>query len=236
MKVQTEFSRYAGDYGNYNVIQQRVIAKLLADIGDERPQRILDLGCGSGTLYNALPWKPEHFLGVDFAPRMLELHPRAADVECVYGDFNDPDLFEHLRFLDFDRIFSASALQWSKDLDRTFAMVASLNAPVSLALFTANTFETLFRTAGIAPILRSSGEIAEAARPWFGEAVETVRYRLAFASTREMFRYIKRSGVSAGRNVLSYKATKRLMEAYPLDYLEFEVVFITTRSGDRRNG
>jgi malonyl-CoA O-methyltransferase len=228
MKVQTEFSRYAGEYGSYNVIQQRVVAKLLADIGGERPQRILDLGCGNGTLYNALPWRPEHFLGVDFAPRMLELHPKAANVECIYGDFNDPALFEQLRFLDFDRIFSASALQWSQDLDRIFAMIASLNASVSLALFTSNTFETLFRTAGLAPILRSGEEIAEAARPWFGDSMETVRYRLAFPSTREMFRYIKRSGVSGGRNVLGYRETKRLMEQYPLDYLEFEVLFITT--------
>lgn len=228
MKVQTEFSRYAEEYGSYNVIQRRVVEKLLADIGDERPQRILDLGCGSGTLYNALPRKPEHFLGIDFAPRMLELHPQGENIECIYGDFNNPELFDRLRLLRFDRIFSGSALQWSRDLDRTFAMIASLNTPVSLALFTANTFKTLFETAGLAPILRSADAIAEAAEPWFGAWMERVQYRLAFASTREMFRYIKRSGVSGGRNVLGYKETKRLMEEYPLEYLEFEVVFITT--------
>jgi malonyl-CoA O-methyltransferase len=228
MSIQTEFSRYAEAYGDYNVIQRQVIAKLLADIGDEQPQRILDLGCGNGTLYDALAWKPQHFLGIDFAPRMLELHPKAANIECIYGDFNDPNLFEHLRYKHFDRIFSGSALQWSKDLNKTFAMVASLNAPVSLALFTSNTFATLFKTAGLQPLLRSSDEIAEAAAACFGVELEVVEYRLSFESTREMFRYIKRSGVSAGRNVLGYKETKRLMEAYPLDYLEFEVVFIRT--------
>ncbi len=229
MSVQTEFSRYAEEYGSYNVIQRRVVAKLLKDLGDERPRRILDLGCGNGVLCEALTWRPEHFLGVDFAPRMLELHPKGSNIECIYGDFNNPLLFEQLGYLAFDRIFSGSALQWSKDLDRTFAMIASLNAPVSLALFTANTFATLFKTAGITPLLRSAEEVAAAALPWFGDVAETVHYRLEFASTREMFRYIKRSGVSGGRNLLGYRETKRLMEHYPLDYLEFEIVFITTR-------
>ena len=159
---------------------------------------------------------------------MLELHPKAENVECIYGDFNDPSLFEHLQFLEFDRIFSGSALQWSRDLRKTFAMVASLHAPVSLALFTSNTFATLFKTAGIDPLLRSAEAIEAAARPFFGTGFEVVRYRLEFESTREMFRYIKRSGVSGGRNVLSYKETKRLMEEYPLDYLELEVLFIRT--------
>lgn len=226
MSVQAEFSRYAEAYDDYNVIQKRVVRKLLEDLGDEQPQRILDLGCGNGTLYEALTWRPSHFLGVDFAPRMLELHPKAPNVECIYGDFNDPNLFEHLQFLKFDRIFSGSALQWSRDLKRTFGMVASLNVPVSLALFTSKTFDTLFKTAGLKPLLHSSDEIAEAAKPFFGESIEIVQYRLEFESTREMFRYIKRSGVSAGRNVLSYKAMKRLMEEYPLDYLEFEVLYI----------
>lgn len=225
MSVQLEFSKYADHYGSYNVIQQRVVNKLLADLEDE-PQRILDLGCGSGALYRALTWKPAHFVGIDFAPRMLELHPKVSNVECIYGDFNDPELFEHLQFLSFDRIFSASALQWSEDIEALFARIASLHAPVSLALFTAATFQTLFETAGLEPILRSSDEVSELAGRYFNARVETVRYELSFDSIREMFRYIKRSGVSGRRNVLTYRQMKRLMAEYPLDYLEFEVLFI----------
>jgi malonyl-CoA O-methyltransferase len=41
-----------------------------------------------------------------------------------------------------------------------------------------------------------------------------------------MFRYIKGSGVSGSRNLLSFKDMKRLMKEYPLNYLEFEVAFI----------
>jgi malonyl-CoA O-methyltransferase len=60
--------------------------------------------------------------------------------------------------------------------------------------------------------------------------VEKVLYTLEFENTREMLRYIKKSGVSGNRNVLSYKQTKSLMQEYPLSYLEFEVVYINSFS------
>lgn len=229
MKIQNEFSKYAEQYGNYNIIQEKVIAKLLEDLPDH-PKRILDLGCGKGALFSAIDWKVDHFVGVDFAPRMLELHPKEAEnvglLECVYGDFNDAALFEHLSYSDFDRIFSASALQWADDLDRVFRNIASLHRPVSLAIFSGSTFRTLFETAGVKPLLRSSDDVTALAKRHFDAGIEIVRYQLAFESVREMFRYIKRSGVSGNRNLLGYREMKRLMEHYPLDYLEFEVIFI----------
>ncbi len=229
MKIQSEFSRYADQYGNYNIIQDKVVVKLLDDLHDQ-PKRILDLGCGKGALFSAIDWPVEHFVGVDFAPRMLELHPKTAKnvalLECIYGDFNDAALFEQLSYSDFDRIFSASALQWADDLEKVFNNIASLHRPVSLAIFSGNTFKTLFKTAGVTPLLRGSEEVERLAKRYFNAEVEIVQYRLAFDSVREMFRYIKRSGVSGNRNLLGYREMKKLMENYPLDYLEFEVIFI----------
>ncbi len=225
MSAQTEFSKYADHYGSYNIIQKQVIAKMLDDL-TEQPEHILDLGCGDGALYEALSWKPKHFVGVDFAPGMLELHPKGEYVECVYGDFNDSELFGHLNTMHFDRIFSASALQWSTDLDRVLANVSLLHTPVSFAIFTANTFETLFKTADVSPVLCHADEVIESVKKYFDAEFEVVKYTLEFESTRDMFRYIKRSGVSGGRRILNYKQTKRLMQEYPLNYLEFEVLFI----------
>ena len=51
-------------------------------------------------------------------------------------------------------------------------------------------------------------------------------YQLEFETTREMFKYIKKSGVSGGEKQLSYRQIKQLMENYPLKYLEFEVLFV----------
>lgn len=225
MNIQHEFSRFAEQYGQYDEIQKRVAQRLIACL-PSKPKRILDLGCGRGAIYELIDWKMDHFIGIDFAPRMLELHPKAADVECIYGDFNNPELYAHLQMIELDRIVSASALQWSSDLENTFSLMQSLGAPVSLAIFTSGTFDTLLKTAGVPPLLRSSRTVEELSQRFFGGTIDCVRYQVAFEDTRQMLRYIKHTGVSGNRNLLDYRQTRRLMQEYPLDYLEFEVLFI----------
>jgi len=228
MRVREEFSRYAAEYGKYNVIQAKVAQKLIDDTEDE-PQKILDLGCGNGTLFSLIDWPIESYTGVDFSEEMLSHHPRTPKTNLICGDFNVPALFETLSEQHYDRIFSASALQWSNDLGNVFASVAALNIPVSFALFTSGTFKTLYDTAGLGPILNSAEEMIRIAERYFDADYEIVRYVLQFQNVREMLRYIKRSGVSGGRRVLSVARTKALMLEYPLDYLEFEVLFIKTK-------
>ena len=225
MKVSSEFSKYAHHYGVYNVIQQKVADRLLSLV-HSKPKNILDLGCGSGTLAKKIEWEYTQLTAVDFARGMLELHPKSKNIECIYGSFNDAKLFESLKTHHFDYIFSASALQWAEDLDRTFAYIKELQAPVALAIFTADTFATLYKTAGLTPLLMSAQELQKLQKKHFNTNFEVVKYTLEFENTREMFRYIKKSGVSGSRNVLSYKEMKQLMQEYPLNYLEFEVAFI----------
>ena len=222
-----EFSRYAAEYGSRNIIQRLVAQKLIASTHDQ-PKSILDLGCGNGTLLSLIDWEMERYIGVDFSAQMLENHPKAPNVELILGDFNDPSLFEKLRVTSFERIYSASALQWADDLDGVLKSLASLNTPMTLAIFTAGTFKTLHECAEVTPLLRSSEEVIAIAEKYLDAQFEVVHYTLEFDSVREMFRYIKRSGVSGGRRVLDFAQTKRLMETYPLNYLEFEIVFITS--------
>jgi malonyl-CoA O-methyltransferase len=225
MKISVEFSKHAMEYNSYNIIQNRVITKLLNDLSVE-PQYILDLGCGSGALCQAIKWKYKHFTGVDFAPGMLELHPKSNKIEAIYGDFNDVSLFDTLQTCKFDHIFSASALQWSENLEELLKSISLLNTPVSLAIFTSGTFKTLNQIAGLKPLLRDKEEIKRLSELYFNAKYEVVSYKLDFESVREMFRYIKRSGVSGSRNLMSFKDMKRLMKEYPLNYLEFEVAYI----------
>lgn len=227
MKISTEFSKYALEYNNYNVIQNRVIEHLLSKI-TAKPQSILDLGCGSGSLCKHIDWEYEHFIGVDFAHKMLELHPKSPKIQTIYGDFNDEKLFEELDAYKFDVIFSASALQWANDLEEVFKHIKKLDAKVALAIFASDTFKTLNETASISSILKSSNYIKELSNRYFDAEVEIVNYKLEFESTRDIFRYIKKSGVSGARRILSYKESKKLLTEYPLSYLEFEVVFIYT--------
>lgn len=229
MRVSSEFSKYATHYGTRNVIQNKVVDKLLESISD-KPKNILDLGCGSGALCKKVDWDYKHFTGVDFALGMLELHPKSKKIECIYGDFNDVTLFENLSTYKYDYIFSASALQWAENLDIVFENIQKLNAPVALAIFTSNTFRILNETASLEPMLKSVEEIDTLQKKYFDANLEVVEYKLEFDSTREIFQYIKQSGVSGARKVLDYKQTKKLMNKYPVNYLELEVVFITSRS------
>lgn len=95
MRVSSEFSKYASHYGSRNIIQNKVIDKLLSLV-EQEPKNILDLGCGSGALCKKIIWDYKHFTGIDFATGMLELHPKSDKIESIYGDFNDEALFENL--------------------------------------------------------------------------------------------------------------------------------------------
>ena len=226
MKVQAEFSRHASHYGEYNVIQNKVAQKMVQDL-EVQPKRIIDLGCGSGTLYRHINWELDRYLGIDFSHEMLALHPQTKGVQCIWGDFNDPGLFKNIDSSDFDFLFSASALQWAEDLQMPLRSIAALKLPYSLSIFTSGTFKTLHHTAQTTAVLRSSEKVKELVQAYLPDAsMEKVEYTLSFESVREMFRYIKKSGVSGSRQVLNYKETKALMQNYPLKYLEFEVLFI----------
>ena len=224
MKIEKEFSRFAHEYGQYNMIQNKVAHKLVDDISD-MPQAILDLGCGNGTLHSKISWKYTKFTGIDFSQKMLDLHPKSENTECRLGDFNEDKLFEELVKEKFDRVFSASSLQWAKDLDTSLYQISQLNAPISLAIFTSNTFKTLLDTAGVSSPLRCAEEVEYLIGQYFHCDIEIVRYELSFKSVQDIFTYIKKSGVSGGRNTLSYKEMKALMKNYPNKNLEFEVLF-----------
>lgn len=225
MKISSEFSKNALHYGSYNVIQKRVIERLFKKL-DYEPKKILDLGCGSGAVCSKIDWEYDSFTGVDFALGMLDLHPKSEKIETIYGDFNDATLFGKSLEMSYEHIFSASALQWADDLERIFCEIKKLDARFSLAIFSSNTFKTLNKTANLTPILRSAKEIEELQKKHLDAEMEVVQYKLEFETTRDMFRYIKKSGVSGSRRVLSYRETKKLMRDYPLNYLEFEVVFL----------
>ena len=227
MKIEKEFSRFAHEYGNYNIIQEKVSQKLV-EVLSTKPKKILDLGCGNGSVFKRLNWEYDSFTAIDFSQKMLDLHPKDTKIKCQLGDFNEDTLFEELVKEKYDHVFSSSSLQWAKDLDTSLYQISQLNAPISLAIFTSNTFKELLHTAGIPSPLRSTDEVSYLLNQYFRCEIEIVNYELSFDTVEEIFTYIKKSGVSGGRNKLSYKQMKALMKSYPSKTLEFEVLFVRT--------
>ena len=233
-KVIKEFSRFAHQYDQHNEIQAQVAKMLISKLPTETFKSILDLGCGSGAVSKNLHesnYLYEHLSVFDSSQAMLDIHPRAENITKIYGDFNNKNFKELLVQKQYDLLLSSSALQWSTDLDRTFAELSTLSNNAYFAIFTSGTFKTLHKLANVDSPIYSAQRVEKHIEKYYAEVNFTLhRYSLSFDSVREMFRYIKKSGVSAGEKKLGFKETKRLMESYPLDYLEFEVLFVEAKN------
>lgn len=232
MQVAQEFSKYANLYGKRNIIQSEVAKYLLSKISNKSYKRIIDIGCGSGAVYQNLidsSFLFEHFSAFDISSQMLALHPSSDQVVRLQGDFNTPNMFQNLPYGDYDLVISSSALQWSRDLDTTLNAISSLSQKFYFAIFTANTFHTIHKFANINSPIYSASQLKSKIDHYFDAEYETLHYKLHFDSVEKMLRYIKESGTSGGGRRMGYQQTKKLLEEYPLDYLEFEILFVSAK-------
>lgn len=97
-----QYGRYAGERG-------RPFLDLVARIGASSPRRVVDLGCGPGSLTALLAqrWPGARIEGLDSSPEMIAAAPSAAGLAFRVGD-----LAEWAPEPDVDVIVSNAALQW----------------------------------------------------------------------------------------------------------------------------
>jgi len=123
-RIGRGFHRQAGEYDKHAVVQKRVVAnldRLVAAHLDRAPERLLDIGCGTGAMLSILRdrYPQVQLNGLDLAFNMVQ---KAAtrlgpDALLVNGDA------ECLPFQDcsFDLVVSASTFQWLHQLEKCFA-------------------------------------------------------------------------------------------------------------------
>ncbi|MCF6245558.1 MAG: methyltransferase domain-containing protein [Sulfurovum sp.] len=229
-KVIKQFSRFAHEYNNYNTIQVKVAKVLVDSIAIKDVEYIIDIGCGSGEIYKNVVnnyFSFDKFIGLDSSKEMLTLHPSNENIDKCCLNFDEirtetlPS-FENKSTL----LISSSAIQWSKNLDNLMRELSSISDDAYFAIFTDNTFKTLHQIANIDSPIYSEDILKSAIDKYYNATYKLHSYQLKFESVRDMFRYIKKSGVSGGEKQLSYKQIKQLMDTYPLNYLEFEVLFV----------
>jgi len=223
-----EFSKNAYRYDTSTDVQKEVAQHLLQSI-TSHPQTILDLGCGSGAIYNHIPWKFTTFTGVDSAPKMCERHPRAPHVTIICEDFEAESLAAQLQPA-YDLLISSSALQWAQDINRLIEKIAFTCKEGAFAVFTDKTFQTIYKMSHIPKFLPDAQSLRNVFEKYFTCKSEIKTYRLFFDDNLSLFRSIKKSGVSGGKRYLSVSQTKDLIRHYPHDYLEFEVLFVWGKS------
>ena len=231
--VQKEFSRFAKDYQHYNAIQKEIAKLLVEQIREDRVSTILDIGSGDGTLYQAIKDKNidiSHYYAMDFSTNMLQLHPSNSNITKIESNFNDISWREQLPIDSIDIVISSSALQWANSFDSLLKDIVGIGGSIYLALFTSNTFKTIHLLANTKSPITSRDEIVKAISNIDKKLhYKSKEYRVYFNSNQELFKYIKHSGISGGKNRLSYKEIKALIKSYPLNYLEFEVIFISDK-------
>lgn len=227
--VIKEFSRFAFEYENYHTIQVQVSDYLVQMLTSKSYKRVIDMGCGSGAVYKSLEASCvsiDSFIAIDSSIEMLALHPSSFAIEKRCENFNTLKAFTNVYLEKEDMFLSSSALQWSEDLVFTFSNIAQIAPSIHLAIFTSNTFKSLHDCAGLSSPIYSQCKLEEVISKYYSASFEIKTYRLYFENTRALFRYIKKSGVSGGEKRLNFKESKALLKNYPLDYLEFEVLFV----------
>ncbi|WP_320035476.1 methyltransferase [Halarcobacter sp.] len=229
MSVETQFSQYANDYNNFNIIQQIAAKALVRDIKNN-PKNILEVGCGSGQIFKYINWKFDSYTAIDFSKSMCELHPKQDNLEVFCYDFDSQEFFDFLDGKKFDNIVSSSAMQWSKNLSKLVKKLSDTTEKIDAVLFTSNTFKTIQQITNQKSPILSLEEIKNSFSKYFECEFEVFTYNLEFDNKKDLFDYIKKSGVSGGSESLDFKSAKKLYKEYTLNYLEFEVIFVKTIS------
>ena len=229
MSVKNQFSKYAKEYKEHNIIQQ-IVAKSLVRELKSKPKRILELGSGSGQVYKHITWKIDFYKAIDFSASMCELHPKSENIEVKCFDFDTQEFLDEIKDNSYDIVLSSSALQWSKDLSKIIKSLSFITNEINAVLFTSNTFKTIQEITKIRSPILDEISIKEAFLKYFKCEFETIMYKLEFDNKKDLFDYIKKSGVSGGNASLDFADAKKLYKEYDLNYLEFEVIFVKTIS------
>jgi len=142
-QVGRAFGKSAGTYDAHAVLQREVADRLLGhlDFSKIKPQRVLDIGCGTGYLTRLLRkrYKRAHLTAVDIAHGMVlaaqDKHPRRmpwkARTSFALGDA------VNLPFADasFDLVCSSLAMQWVSEPQRMLSEMRRVLAPGGLMVF-----------------------------------------------------------------------------------------------------
>jgi len=146
-RVERSFHRGAQQYDRHTPVQQRVVQRLLENLAAElsqEPQRVLDIGCGTGQLLQHLAQQYPHasLTGLDLASNMLQLATErlGGSATLLQGDA------ERLPCTDnsFDLVVSTSTFQWLEQCDTCFGEVRRVLKPGGLFSFALFGDGTLF--------------------------------------------------------------------------------------------
>lgn len=234
MKVSDDlFSRFASTYDHYSEIQRYAFQRLelqLERAGTFRAPRILDVGCGTGTLTKRLVEKYPNASGVglDIAPQMIAWAKQNHGSERLQFVQQSLDQFKPEQ--PFDLVISNAAFQWMPQLKEQFDELKQMMTPKGKLIFTMFMRETyselrqaLSVVMGHPVVLASSaflepGEVERIVKACFPAAGMTYeKVQMHYPSLRSLLQSIKFTG-SRGQNAPSIHWTPGFFQEVELAY------------------
>lgn len=139
-RARRSFARAATGYDDRAVLQREIGDRLLERLDYVRlvPERVLDLGCGTGYTVAALHrrYRRAQIVALDFALPMLAQARRRGSwlrrPQCLCADAESLPLADGA----LDLIVSNATLQWCNDLQQTFSECLRVLRPGGLFMFT----------------------------------------------------------------------------------------------------
>ncbi|MDG4549270.1 MAG: methyltransferase domain-containing protein [Candidatus Contendobacter sp.] len=139
-RLRRAFERAAATHDRaaflYREVGQRLLERL--DLIKLRPEAILDVGCGVGSITVALmkKYRRARVIGLERASAMVALaRQRAPWLRTLHGAVAEPESLP-LPTASCDLVFSNLALPWTLDLDRVFAEFRRVLKPGGALFFT----------------------------------------------------------------------------------------------------
>jgi SAM-dependent methyltransferase len=149
-------------------------------------KRILELGCGSGTLLATL--HPSRGVGVDFSPRAIararELH---SGLHFVLGDIEDPATLDSVEG-PFDYIVISDTIGMLQDIDGTLRLVHHLCEPPTriVIAYYSHLWEPLLKTAEVLGLRRKQPKINFVATVDFRNLMDLADFEVISAEQRQL--------------------------------------------------
>ena len=243
--IEHRFSVSAETYDRHARPQQILIKALLAELPASCPDRILELGGGTGQLTRRLTQRyPETQIDViDIAPGMVdfgrEAFKEAQHIQWVLGDaqtWKAP--------APYPLIVSSAALQWANDLEKTFRNIRenlATDGTFGFGIMLNNTFKELHRLrreiapdkipAFELPTYRHTLDSVERAG-FTIQRSERMEYLFPYADTRTFLKTIHEQGVTGGTPKSGYVPLSRgqmreLIERYSHEHENSGEVYAT---------
>lgn len=146
-QARRAFSKAADSYDKAAVLQHEIGKRMIGrlDYIKLEPKRILDIGCGTGSMTDLLMkrYPKAEIVALDFAIPMLEKTRKQGRwlrrPKCICADL------DHLPFAadSFDLIYANASLQWSNDPQAMFGDLSRVLRPEGLLMFTSFGPDTL---------------------------------------------------------------------------------------------